>query len=350
MRLLVLNQATDTADPILGFATRWLAALARRVERVDVLTMRAGAASLPENVRVFSVGKERGYGEPRRAVEFYRRLGTLVGTEQVDACFSHMIPVFSVMAAPVLRLRGIPLVTWHAHRHVSPLLRLAHHVSDRMATSAPSSYGYRRDKLAVLGQGIDTTAFAPGGRGAEAPPLVLAVGRLSPVKRLETLVDAVRRLHARGDAMRCAVVGEAPVHHRAYANALRAAAGADVEFVGPVPYAELPAWYRRATVHVNLSPTGALDKSALEAMACGRPSVVANAGFAATLGPHADTLLVRDAEPAALADQLASVLAMTPGARATLGAALRERICREHDLDRLAGRIVALLHELGAPA
>jgi len=346
MRLLVFNQATDTADPILGFATHWLRALARRVERVDVLTMRAGELSLPGNVRVFSVGKERGYGEPRRAVEFYRRLATLAG---VDACFSHMIPVFSVLAAPVLRLRGIPLVTWHAHRHVSPILRLAHHLSDRIATSAPSSYGYRHDKLAVLGQGIDTALFSPGG-APEQPPLVLAVGRLSPIKRLEMLVEAVRRLRTRGVELRCVCVGEAPAHHEDYARRLRASAAGDVEFAGAVPYERLPAWYRRASVHVNLSPIGALDKSALEAMACGRPSIVANAGFGPTLGPHADALLVAAADGRAVADRIEDLLATPAAERVRLGAALRERIVRDHDLDRLAGRLVALLHDLGAPA
>ncbi len=349
MRLLVFNQATDTGDPILGFATHWLRALARRVARVDVLTMRAGELSLPGNVRVFSVGKELGYGEPRRAVEFYRKLNALAGEGRVDACFSHMIPVFSVLAAPVLRLRGIPLVTWHAHRHVSPILRLAHHLSDRIATSAPSSYGYRHDKLTVLGQGIDTTLFSPGG-APDQPPLVLAVGRLSPIKRLEMLVEAARRLRMRGVTLRCVCVGEAPAHHREYARQLQASAAGDVEFAGAVPYERLPAWYRRASIHVNLSPTGALDKSALEAMACSRPGIVANAGFEATLGPHADALLVPAADGRTVADRIEGLLATPLAERARLGSALRERIVRDHDLDRLAGRLVALLHDLGAPA
>ena len=57
MRLLVFNLATDVDDPILGFTTHWIRALARRVEAVQVITMRAGRLDLPNNVRVDSVGK-----------------------------------------------------------------------------------------------------------------------------------------------------------------------------------------------------------------------------------------------------------------------------------------------------
>src|SRR5713101_9840351 len=116
MRLLMFNLAMDTDDPILGFATRWIAALARRVESIQVITMRAGRVEVPENVRVCSVGKERGYSEPRRAVEFYRHLIRVVRTDRIDVCFSHMIPIFTVLAAPIAKARGIPIVTWYAHR------------------------------------------------------------------------------------------------------------------------------------------------------------------------------------------------------------------------------------------
>src|SRR5215207_4259185 len=114
MRLLLFNLVTDADDPILGFTSRWISALAGRVESVDVVTMSAGRLELPANVRVFSVGKERGYGEPRRVVEFYRHLFRLTRGGRIDGCFSHMMPLFSAMAAPVLRARGIPLVTWFA--------------------------------------------------------------------------------------------------------------------------------------------------------------------------------------------------------------------------------------------
>src|SRR5918999_2285075 len=111
LRVMLFNLATDADDPILGFTTRWIRALAAKVHSVQVITMRAGRVEVPENVQVHSVGKERGYTEPRRAVEFYRLLVNVLTSGSVDVCFAHMMPLFAIMAAPVLKIRGIPIVT-----------------------------------------------------------------------------------------------------------------------------------------------------------------------------------------------------------------------------------------------
>ena len=66
MRLLLFNLVTDLDNPTQGFNTGWIRALARRVEFIHVITMRAGHVEVPGNVRVYSVGKEKGYSEPRR--------------------------------------------------------------------------------------------------------------------------------------------------------------------------------------------------------------------------------------------------------------------------------------------
>src|SRR5262245_53966635 len=109
--LLLFNLATDSQDPVLGFTTQWIRALATKVGFIDVVTMRSGHLDVPDNVRVYSVGKEKGYSEPRRAAEFYRILLALIRRREIDGCFSHMMPLFSAMAGPILRMRRIPLVT-----------------------------------------------------------------------------------------------------------------------------------------------------------------------------------------------------------------------------------------------
>jgi hypothetical protein len=60
MRVLYFSLAVDADDPILGFTGRWIRELAGRVEFVHVITMSAGRVEVPGNVRIYSVGKERG--------------------------------------------------------------------------------------------------------------------------------------------------------------------------------------------------------------------------------------------------------------------------------------------------
>lgn len=350
MRILLFNLATDADDPLLGFTTRWISALAKRVDYVHVITMRAGRVVVPENVRVWSVGKEKGYGEPRRAVEFYKHLFRVLREDDVDACFSHMIPVFTVLAAPILRPRGIPIVTWYGHRQVTRTLKLAHHLSNTMISSAPTSYCYKHDKLVVVGQGIDTQLFSPADFQPDYPPLLLSVGRISPIKDLITLVEAVHLLRQRGHVVRCALVGDAPERDRAYAErvkseVVRLGLTCAVDFVGAVPQEQTVHWYRRSFAHVNLCPTGALDKAALEAMACGRPSLVANEGFRETLGPWAGEMLFRHRDSEDLAQRVEQLLRMPNDDRLALCAGLRRTVVDLHSLDQLMGRLIGIFGE-----
>ena len=355
MRILLFNLATDADDPILGFTTRWIQALAKRVEFIHVITMRAGKVEVPENVQVYSVGKEKGYSEPRRAVEFYRHLFRVLREDCIDACFSHMIPIFTILAAPVLKVKRIPIVTWYAHPSLTWILKLAHHLSDRMVASVATAYPYRKDKLVVVGQGIDTDFFCPNGSHPEEPPMILCVGRLSPVKDHPTLIRAAALLRERWQKpFRVVILGgpagpqDEPYVHSLHRLVEELNLQDIVSFHPPVPQSALPNWYRRCTVHVNLTPTGSGDKVVWEAMACGRLCLTANEGFRETMGEYAGTLLFQYGNAESLAECLLRLLSLTFNERQSIGEYLRKRTIALHSIDRLAEKLIALLAEVGA--
>lgn len=348
MRLLLFNLATDLDDPILGFNTGWIRALAKRVECIDVITMRAGRVVVPNNVRVYSAGKEKGYGEPRRAVEFYRHLLHILRRGRIDVCFSHMIPIFTVLAGPVLRAKGVPIITWYAHRQVTWTLKLSHLFSNCMVSIDGSSYPYRHDKLVSLGHGIDTDLFSPSETCLKAPPLLLSVGRLSPIKDPLTLIEAVHLIRRRGHAVRCTFVGEAPIRDRIYGERVRRRAselGLEniVQFAGAVPNDQVVHWYRRCFAHVNCSPADhALDKAVLEAMACGRLSLSSTLSFRQIMQSWADRLLFRQGDPIDLAEKLTALLVSSRQELAQMGLELRQQVLKVHTLDGLADKLVGL--------
>lgn len=354
MRLLWFNLATDVDDPILGFTTSWLQAVAKQVEFIHVITMRTGRIQVPGNVQVYSVGKEKGYSEPKRAVEFYRHLWRILQQDRISFCFSHMMPLFTVMAAPFLKTKGIPLITWHLHPNLTSMLKLAHWLSDSMVTALQTSYAYRHNKVVIIGHGIDTALFSSTGtEPPEEPPLILCVGRLSAVKDHPTLLTATHLLHQRWSKRFRVVVIGAPARpqDRAYVQSLLEQVQElglldVVQFAPPVPRTELPFWYRRCTVHVNLTHTGFGDKVAWEAMSCCRVCLVANDGFRDTLGDYADPLLFRFGDAEDLAARLAWVLSLPQSSRAALGAYLRERVVTMHSLERLPEKLLNLYQEL----
>ena len=373
MRLLLFNLMTDERDPVLGFACNWIRRLAAECESIDVLTMQLGACDLPANARVYSVGRERGYGRPRRFWEFYRHLISLLATRRYDACFAHMTPLFAGLAGPLLTARGIRTALWYTHRQRTAQLRLGAAMSWRVVSADATSFPYTTKKLRVTGHGIDTEFYAPfphpkslpqdeggtstpalgqrspfppgGGRAGDGGGLVVQVGRLAPIKHQATTIAAVA-----GTEATLALIGGAQ-NARAldYQRGLQALAqrrGVSERCVvtGDLPPADVRAWYQRATVAVNMSPVGLFDKAALESMACGLPTVVCNPAFRRLLGAEAELLLTAGPEDVAgLRDRLERVCALPATERAAVGARLRENVAREHSLDALTAKLLAVL-------
>jgi glycosyltransferase involved in cell wall biosynthesis len=350
MQLLLFNLAIDADDPILGFTTGWIRVLAQQVEFVHVITMRAGRLEVPANVRVHSVGKEKGHGEPRRVIEFYKILAQILREERVDVCFSHMMPLFSIMACPILKLKGIPIITWYAHPKVTRILKIAHRLSDRMVASVATAYPYKHDKLTAIGQGIDIDLFsADAGILAEEPSMILCVGRLSPVKDHPTLLRAAWLLrHNCGRPFRVVIIGgPATARDKSYVFSLhqqvkQLGLEKTVCFEPALSMDRLPLWYRRSTVTVNMTPTGSGDKVVWEAMACGRLCVVANEGFIQTLGAYANQCLFRYGDPEQLAERLRWALSLSNHERARIGHFFREQVVANHCLERLAEKLMQI--------
>jgi glycosyltransferase involved in cell wall biosynthesis len=354
MHLLLFNLATDADDPILGFTTGWIRALAQRVEFVHVVTMRVGRFAVPDNVNVYSLGKEKGFTEPRRLFELYKILTRILGEDRIDVCFSHMNPLFTALAGPILKVRRIPIVTWYAHPKVTVVLRIAHRLSDRMVASVSTAYPYERDKLIAVGQGIDTDLFSPkGGELPDEPPLILCAGRLSPVKAHPTLLRAVALLRQKiQQPFRVVIVGDPAtradekyldsLHQRTKQIGLEET----VQFEPAVSMKDLPSWYRRSTVHVNMTPTGFGDKVVWEALACARLCVAANEGFRETLGVYADKFLYPYGDAEQLAQRLEWALSLSRPERTTLGAYFRRQVESMHGLDRLAQNLVSIFNSV----
>ncbi len=118
--------------------------------------------------------------------------------------------------------------------------------------------------------------------------------------------------------------------------------GKIILLLGAIPPSEIVQWYRRCLAHVNLCPPGGLDKAALEAMACGKPCLVANEGFRETLGHWASHLLFRPGHAEDLAYKLEKLLAMSESHRRAIGTDLRHSVIEQHDLKRLANQLMSV--------
>ena len=352
MRILFITYKVDESDSLVGFVVGWLNALAAHASRVEVICLASGPAQLHPNVRVHSLGTQAGAGKPAQALAFYRvALGL-----KVDVVFCQFSPEFVMAIAPLAKLRRWPVALWYTHRHAGLALRIATRLADRVLTASPESFRLRTPKLRVIGHGISTTRFAPSAAPAlpGARRLVLAVGRIAPVKNYELLIAAAQRVTAVHADVDFVVAGGAHAPGmQAYLGQLQALAAASAlgsrfQLIGPLPYAAVPGLYQSAAVAANLCGTGGMDKAVLEGFSCGLPTVVRNTTFAGLLAEDAPALLAADATADDVALLLLGVLQQPAAARQALGARLRSRVVAGYGEQALAEKLFASLKELCA--
>jgi len=183
-------------------------------------------------------------------------------------------------------------------------------------------YGAHASRIATIPCGVDTDLFTPGDRaearrrlGLDDRPVLLWVGRIAPIKGLDTLLDTVARLREAGRDMRLLVVGgeaDEPTNGHETSLRRRIAAlglGESVRFVGPQPQSVLPLYYVAADVTVLPSYYESFGMVALEAMACGSPVIASRVGgLVTTVRDGVTGFLVPDGDVEALAERIETLV------------------------------------------
>lgn len=347
MRLTFITPLVDPEDPLLGFIPTWIKAIAGQVGHLNVIQLWKSSPTLPENVTLYSLDRNGLGGKPAVLARLATIVSRLCFSRQTDGVIAHMGPIFAVCSAPIARLAGVPSALWYAHGAVSPTLRLAHALVDRVGTSTPDGFRIPSHKVTITGQGIDTQHFSPNGKRSRN--LIVSVGRLSRVKRHERLIDALALLHGRGLDARLRIVGGATlederIYHRELVSQIeRLGLQASAEVIPGIPHSEIANEYQRSSIFASCSETGSLDKAILEAAATGTVPVTSNPALAGFFGEHQAEHMPASSSAEHLADILELWLRRDGTARADRGIVLREQVVRNHSVDHLAAEMIQLV-------
>jgi glycosyltransferase involved in cell wall biosynthesis len=139
--------------------------------------------------------------------------------------------------------------------------------------------GFRPERVLAVPNGV-SEQFVPAGpsvadiAAARSPePLLVAVGRLAPVKRFDELVRAAVVARSRVPGLRLDIVGSGPMRAELEALVAQLGAGEWIRFIGQVPHDDLVALYRRAWLVTSASLAEGWGLTLTEAAACGTPAV-----------------------------------------------------------------------------
>lgn len=240
-------------------------------------------------------------------------------------CVKDSVAVSGLVLMETLVHRGLGLYRDTLDRLIAP---------SRFYREKLIAWGWDANRIAHIPNCIDTSAYVPA--TGEGDYFVYA-GRLSSEKGLATLLRATALAR-----QKLILAGSGPEEER-----LRRLAdnfGADVGFAGHLDKPALQRligdalalvlpseWYENAPI------------SLLEAYALGRPVIGARIGGIPELIAEGETgLLVESGNAAALAEAMAALAALSPTARAGMGASGRDWVAREFSPDRYRERTLTL--------
>lgn len=229
-------------------------------------------------------------------------------------------------------------------------------------------YQADRRKIHIVPPGVDTAHFHPLDQAAskaeigvgQADRLILFVGRIEPLKGVDTLLEAIALIREREPAL-CqnlviAIIGGDPNDSNdagsemARLQDMRAALGLHqlVSFLGAKDQDRLRYYYNAADALVMPSDYESFGMVALEAMACGTPVIASEVGGLAYLirdGQSGYHVPVR--EPGALAERIMCLL-QNPSKRADMGRVASES-AQDYAWPLIADRLLAVFATLPAP-
>jgi glycosyltransferase involved in cell wall biosynthesis len=201
--------------------------------------------------------------------------------------------------------------------------------------------GFRADSVGVIYNGIDvgpspdletrTTVREELDVGADEL-VVGTIARLSQVKNLEVLIDALARVRSAGLPARAIIVGDGPRRAALESAVPEAGVTGAVHFLGHREDARR--WLAGCDVYVNCSISEGVSLTILEAMAAGLPVVATRVGGTPEVVTEVCGRLVPARDAVALADAILE-LGQDQTLRQRLGDAARERVEESFTLDRM---------------
>ena len=336
----------DKDDDLLGVYHQWVAKLAEKVEKISVICLYRGRLELPANVNVFSLGKENGASRLKYLFNFYRYLWRL--RHEYDKVFVHMNPEYVILGAKFWKLLGKKIFLWYNHPLGGLRARLAICLSDSVFHTSSLAFAAHYKKARKMPVGIDTDLFHRLPAISKKPNSILYIGRISPIKKLEVLLDAAKILSAKNLNFSITIAGEpSKPSEVAYAEKIKNSAQSllaqgKIEFISSIPNYKTPELYNHYELSVNMTPSGSFDKTIIESMACETPVIASNKSLRDVLPKE---LIFEEENAKELADKIEAFLHLPISDKREVGVTLRDIALRHHSLRSLIDRLISFLNQ-----
>src|SRR3989338_3069782 len=307
MRLLIITQKVDKEDSILGFMHNWILELSKKFEKITVICLEKREFDLPQNIKIYSLGKESGKARIKYIKNFFNLILGL--HKEYDSVFVHMNQEYVLLGGFLWKILRKKIYFWRNHQLGNLFTRIAVWFSNKVFCNSKFAFVAKYEKTILMPVGIDTGVFNPESRIQNLESRkrsILFLSRMDPIKRPDLLIEALNILNKKN-------------------------------FCNGVANHETPKIYKEHDIFVNLTPSGSFDKTILEAVVCGCLLVVANKSL---VGEIDDRMIAKNETVAEIAQKIESLLDIGNEERFVLSASLQKYVLEKHSLSVLIEKLV----------
>jgi L-malate glycosyltransferase len=351
--------------------------LAERGHRLYIAASRSDLQKpLPPNANLFQIKNRNVNGIASRLHYMWqvRRLFRSLEKKQVRFDLIHQLnPVFAGLSLALFNCH-VPLVLgpffsrWpddptaarSSHSWRSPLLEngrkltvsLQQSLADCLLPTTDAALrqvtlGRRtRPRIEILPLGTDSITFcpaperevSPAHNGVSGPATILFLANVVRRKGIFDLLRAFERVAERCPQAHLTIAGDGPELAEAQSFAAAMRGRSQLRFAGSQTRAGVVALFQGTDIYCLPSHGEPYGLSAVEAMSCGKPLVVTDAGGLACVVDDQGGLRVPVADPERLADALCTLI-MNPARRKAMGEHNRRRVLETMTWDRVIDRL-----------
>jgi len=339
-KLLIFNLETNSESPVLAVGIDWIVELSKHFDSTEVGSTHVGKRNELGKIRVEEIGGGNLLKRFRAILRLGRLSVPLIFHRGEYFVFHHMSPRTAVFPGIIFRMIGIPQGLWYSHASKPISLRIAKKTVNYIFTSTQKSFPIHSNKISIVGHGIPIKKFK-GIRGTvRRTGAILYLGRISPVKQLNFLIEELSRVRSQ-----LPVVFVGSEDQSAYArelNMMAKKAQINLTINKSINYSEVPQMMSSFKYFYS-GTRGSVDKVALEAAIAGCLILSVEQITLDLTGMSSGWAFIKQKTPQNIADQIRFLESLEDGELRKLQKIVTEECIEKNNLNSTVTKIVQVL-------
>lgn len=341
------------AETMCGILSEQLACMGHDVEVVSLYSKKT---PITENLEQKKIPVHFLRKKPGLDAGVIGRLAALFRREKPDVVHTHLYALKYAAAAAVLAGVKVKIHTMHniAEKETTPKNRIISRflfrhgmvvpvsLSDEVQKSVMQCYGIPAEKTPIIYNGIDIERFTPVNKQEKDTINYLHIGRFSPQKNHEMLLEAFEKVKQELPLAELTLVGEGSGEKEIREMTARKHLQECVHFAGA--QADVRQFLQNADVFVLPSKYEGMPMTIIEAMASGLPVAATRVGGVASMVESGKEGILTEVESDAFAQAMLK-LGKSREMRMAYGKAGREKAEQYFSAKSMAEKYVELYHK-----